>query len=475
VAFAPADLPRLDTVGVNWRVLGFTCLISAAVAGLLTAVSSWNQLRRDGEQGLAERLRTTRWRGRTRARQLLVAVQVMLTFALLVEAGLLLRTFVSLRQVDLGVRAADVLTTEVALPIGKFPRTRFPAWSRLSWDRYARFYRDLLEYVRGLPGVETTAAVNTVPVTGDEPRLFTRGTDFNKALREERWSVVRHVVTPGYFEALGIPITRGRAFSSLADNIDDVLGGSSRPRAGAAIVNEALARRYWAGDPIGQPIALEGDSAVSFRTVVGITRTVRSTPLNAETPIIYIPYDQFPDYRMTLILRTRHGSVRQVAGILPARLRTFEPDLAVSGVAPYADLVGNSIARQRFTLLLLCAFAGVGLALAMAGVYGLVTYLVSQRTHEIAMRIALGARPGSVVQLLIRDSFRPISLGIGAGVLLSLVFGRLLLSELYGVTPTDPWTYGTVPWLLAILAVLATWLPARRAAARDPAVLLKRE
>ncbi|HZF12797.1 MAG TPA: ABC transporter permease [Thermoanaerobaculia bacterium] len=460
VRFAPPSVPRLDQAGVDGRLL--LCLLAASgLAGLLCGLAPALQGSRPGElePALREGTRSGGSRSGGRLRGVLVAAELALALPLLVGAGLLLQSFVRLTAVDPGFRGERVLTFQLALPAASYPG---PA------ERSA-FYAQLLERLRALPGVTAAGAVQPLPLSGDAwgASFVVEGRPVRPGESEPHAEYA--VATPGYFQALGIPLLAGRSFDP-----HDGEGPAGMRGPGVVIVDEALARRYWPGrDPLGRRLHLAGQPDGVGSTVVGVVRHVHSNALAAEgEPQIYLPFAQSPRSTLSFVLRAA-GDPLRLAPLVRASVRELDRNLPLARLTPMSDLLARAAARPRFNFLLLALFAGSALLLAALGIYGVTSYAVAQRTHEIGVRMALGAKRGDVVALVVGQGMGLALAGVGLGLLAALALSRLLSGLLFGVAATDPLTYTALALLLAGVAFAACWLPAQRAAALDPVAALE--
>ena len=466
LAAAPPDLPRLGQASVDGTVLGFAvavALVSGVIAGLVPAfrgsnVSPEEALREAGAGGAGAVVR------RDRLRASLVAVEVALAVALLVGAGLLLRTGAALARADLGFEPGGVVSGRVTLPAAGYPPGE---------PTRAAFGR-LLEEIGALPGVAVAAVANQVPLGGASSSngLLPEGRTIS---RENLIHGGFHLISPGYFEALGVRLVRGRRFSS-AD------------RAGAPkvmIVNEALARTAWPGeDPIGKRIACCEDAGPNgeppYKEVIGVVGDVRFRSLaRDEGPAFYLPLGQEPDATwswiqgsMAVIARTA-GDPAALGPELRRAVTRFDPDLPLYDLATLDGRRARALASERFNGVLLTLFGALGLMLAAIGVYGILAFFVGRRTRELGVRIALGASGGRIFALVLAQSLAPVVAGVAVGLVLALGGARLLASQLYGVAGTDSATFVTVAAVVALVAAVAAALPARRALAIEPARALR--
>lgn len=387
----------------------------------------------------------------------LVIAEVALAVLLVLGAGLLVRSIVALRNVDPGFNPRGVLAVTLNIPGARY---QGPA-------QVIAFYDEVLSRVRALPGVESAAASSTLP-------LRERGatSDFSIAMRppgEYGTDAIVRLVTPGYFETMRVPILSGRPITEA-----DGFGGER-----VALINEALARQYFRGEnPVGRRITTERspDSTSTWRTIVGVVRSERQSAIALPPqPEIIEPFAQDIDREMFIYVRAADGDPLRLVPLIRRIVLDIDPELPLYGTVAMEDVVAGSTARDRVLMLLLAAFATVAMVLALLGVYGVTAQATRQRLPELALRMALGARAGDVVWLTIRRSFFIVVAGLALGVAAAVVTTRAMSSVLYGVTPNDPATFAVVAALLAATGILASWLPARRAARVDPATTLRGE
>jgi len=454
MSVAPADLPRSTAVNMDGTVLVFSLglsVLAGLVFGTVPAIVGsrpdlsvfLKDVRRDG--GSAG--------GRRRLRGALVAAQVALALILLAGAGLALRSFNRLLQVDPGFQPARVLTYRISLPEGTYP-------TRAS---NVQFYREYLERVRQVPGVVGAGAVHIPPVTRSGfGGTFTIGGRPEGA--DEGNAQVRST-SPGYLETLKIPLRAGRTF----DDRD------SDAAAGVAILSETAARRFWPGEnPIGRQIRIHvNERSRRWREVVGVVGDVRTRGLELEpVPVIYVPHAQYGAESMTIVTRTS-GDPMAVLPAMTGALRTLAPGVALSRAQTMDELIAANVAEPRFRSLLLSLFGVASLALAAVGLYGVVAFSVSQRRGELGLRIALGAEPSDVLRLVLREGMMPVAAGIAAGLAGAALLARVMQSLLFGMDALDPSTFAAVAMMLTVVALLACYLPARRALRVDPAATLR--
>ena len=467
LALEPDSVPRLGEVGVSWTALAFTvgiALATAAGLGLVTAI------RGAGEEDLRVSLAQSQ-RGLAASggylRGGLTVAQVALTLVLLVGAGLLGRSIVRLLAVDPGYRTAGTLVLDLSMP---WPENR----SQVA--RNQRFAEDLTARLRGIPGVADVGGVNAFPLSGagangtflvlsrpDEPLDFSQLSELMKDPDRSGYADYR-VASGGYFRAMNIPLLRGRLF--------DERDGPDAPH--AALISRTLAEKEWPNaDPIGRVIQFGNmDGDLRPFTIVGIVGDVRERGLDDEPRATF--YGHSRQRRIANFSLVLHGSAKPTSLIAPARraLRELAPNMPPR-FRTIEDVVASSMAQRRFALVLLAAFGAAALLLATMGVYSVVAYLVAQREHEIGIRVALGAQRADVLGIVLRHGAVLTLIGVGVGLGAAFWLTRLLTGMLYGVTPTDPASYGAVVGLLLGVALAASYLPARRAMRVDPMRVLR--
>lgn len=475
VAVGAGGLPRAEEIGLDLPVVVFTVLISVATGLIFGTMPAL----RGSRARLADSLReSTRGAGggarQHRVRDVLVASELALALVLLMGAGLAIRTFIALRHVDPGFQPRGVVTMTVS----------FTGTAEAAPGRREAFVEELLDRIRALPGVGRASAVNHVPIVGDvwglpffvEGRAAPRPGDVPSA--------AYRVVLPGYFDVMGIRLLAGR------DVTDDDRRGAPR----VVVVNEYLARKYWPGESaIGKRIALDRPAAhTDWLTIIGVTQDVVRSDWGAPPEEeVYVPWLQEGHYLtgmggevgyLTVAVRAACATVPVTpcdpSTLVPSireAVWTFDRNLPVSDVWTMDRVVDAATARSRFTLLLLATFAAVALVLAAVGVYGVMSYTVARRTHEIGVRLALGAAPASIVAMIVREGMVIAGGGAIIGIAGALVLTRSMSSLLYGVTPADPVTFLAVAAILTAVALVATYLPARAAARTDPLLALRSE
>jgi putative ABC transport system permease protein len=455
IALGGESIPRPDAIAIDGRVLAFALAlagVAALLAGLVPALQASRahvveHLREGGREGGAPASRRTR--------HVLVAAEVALAFVLLAGAGLLLRTLWSMQQVDRGMQPAGIAKATISLPSALYAG---PAEVR-------GFYARVLERVRALPNVESAATATGVlqPLIANSGVYSIEGRPLPPP--EERVEYPVEVVSPGFFETLGVAMAAGRTFSEQ-DHAD-------APR--AVMINETLARIGWPGqDPIGRRMRAGDDtSQAPWMTVVGVIRDVRRADVTrAIRPELYMCSLQVTPRTQMLIVRTK-GEPTAILPDLRREVRALNPQLPLFEVGTLTEDFSETLTSPRFRAILLAGFALIALALATIGIYGVTAHAVSQRTHEVGIRMALGARGADVRQLMLAQHLRPVLLGVAIGVAAALAMSRYLQTLVYGVGATDPATFAVMAVALVLVAVAACWIPAQRATRVDPLVALR--
>jgi putative ABC transport system permease protein len=454
-----SKIPRAAEIGLDSRVVLFTLgvsLLTGVVFGLAPAfqtsdVNLHDTLKEGGRSG-----KTGVRRG---VRNALVVAEMSFAVVLLVGAGLLIRSFVELQQVSPGFEPRGVLAMQVSLPQNKYADA----------NARALFGRRTLEQLRALPGVKSAGTTTSLPLSGAnqsgsftiEGRPQVPGEDFPHG---SRW-----LASEDYFETMGIRLVRGRFFDAH-DTAD------AQP---VAIVDETLARKYWGTeDPVGKRISFEGpDNHPRWREVIGLVGHVRNEGLEGESRgEYYAPYAQATGGGPNLFIVVRtDGDPASLAPSVRGAIASVDRDLPVFRVATMEQMVSDSLAQRRFSMLLFGIFAALALVLAVVGLYGVMSYAVAQRTHEIGLRMALGAQGSDVLRMVVGQGMGLVAVGLGIGLLGALALTRLMSSLLYGVSAADPLTYAGIAILLGAVALLASYVPARRATKVDPMVALRYE
>jgi predicted permease len=447
------SVPRLAEVALDGRTLAFTSGLAVLTGLLFGLVPAVQVARGELQEGLKEGARGSA--GGSRTRTALVASQVAIAMVLLVGAGLLLRSFARLQAVDPGFNPDGVMTARLNLP-GRAYDTP---------EKQVAFFQQLLERVRALPGVQSASAISFLPFAGLGSRTSFRIEGRPVPAAGQFPSTDVRAAMPDYWRTLGIPLVAGEALDAR-----DIAGAPRR-----VVINEAFARAHFPGEnPVGKFVIMPWGEDLRGE-IVGVAADTRQFGYDVEPyPMIYWAMPQFPLSFMSLAVRTA-GEPDAVVPSLRAAVRSLDADLPLADVRPLGDFLGESVAQRRFTMALTATFAAVALLLAAVGLYGVLAYGVAQRTREIGVRVALGAARRAVIGLVIREGMMVVVAGIASGALLAVALTRVMTTLLYGVGPLDPVTYVAVAAVLGAVALLASWLPARRAARVDPMAALRNE
>ena len=458
LAALPEDFPRLQDVSLDWRVLGFTFAVSiltGVVCGLAPALRAskpdLNDALKESGRGTTGGVRRARLRGA------LVVTEIALSLVLLVGAGLLIKSFQRLSDVNPGFDADPVLSATMSLPeVGEGEE-----------QKQAEFFRQALERTAQQPGVESVAVVLPLPFSGSNMNSSFAVEGRPPSAPGESEHLQLSLVSPDYFHVMSIPLHRGRAFTE-------------RDREGAPpviIINETLARRHFANeDPLGKRITVGTLGGQLSCEVVGVVGDTKQERLDQDAePQGYISYLQSPIGEMFFVARGRTSDVTSLATALRSGVQAVDKDQPIYEVNALRGLLSDSITRQRFSMWLLALFAALALLLAAVGVFSVMSFAVSGRTHEIGVRMALGAQKWDVLGLIIRQGMMFALIGVGIGLAGSIALTRVMASQLYGVSATDPATFTGVALMLAIVALLACYIPARRATKVDPMIALRHE
>jgi putative ABC transport system permease protein len=460
VSLSPGDIPRLGEVGVDARLLGFALVISLVTGigfGLLPALQS---SRLDLNASLKEGgTKATEGRRRRRTRSLLVVSEIALAQVLLVGAGLLLTSFLRLQSVDPGFNPEQLLTARVALSLTEYSDR----------SRRAAFYEEALRRLHTVPGVHSAAMVMNLPLSGSTMNRGFRIEGQAAPRADEDVTMDYQVVSPGYFSTMHIPVVRGRALTEADDERAQRV----------VVINERLARRYWPGaDPTGRRLAIGDPSKEeSWRTIVGVVGDVHHAGLSQPPfPGAYVPYRQDSESwsRMSFVVRAA-GDPANLAAAVRREFLAIDANQPISHVQPMKELMSASVMRTRFVSTLVSLLALISLALAAVGIYGLMSFSVSERTQEIGIRMALGARTRDILKMVFKQGMTLTLSGVGLGLAAAFALTRVMSSLLYGVSATDPVTFVGISLLLAAVALLACYVPARRATRVDPMVALRYE
>ena len=461
VRLLPANIPRLSEVSVDWVVLAFALLISilaSVVFGLAPAIQSTKPdlflAIREGARGSGDSTKTNRLRDGLIVSQLTFAVVMM------IGAGLLLRTFWELLQVNPGFNPARVVAAGIWLPVPNDPKA--DAYNGLAPQ--TAFARELLRRMRAIPGVDLAGITSALPAASQTRSVALAIEDHpTESAQDLRTEMIR--VSPDYFKVMQAPLVQGRFFTENDESGKQLV----------AIVDETTARRYWTGrDPLGRRLRLGEDASLPWITVVGIVKDIKHDGMDISgVPHIYVPIYQTQGRVLSVVLRTSLPSSSLEAEIRQ-RIQSIDPGLPVFAVSSMIEVIDTSLAPHRFSAGLVGGFAGLALLLASIGIYGLLNYMVSQRSREIGLRMTLGARPTDIIKLILKKGAALAGFGIVAGMLLAASGAPMLASLLYGVHPFDTAVFLMVPLVLLAVALLASYIPARRAAKVDPIIALRK-
>ncbi len=455
MALEPDNIPRLNEVGVDARVFLFTIAVSIVtgivfglVPGMRAAKPDLNEALKEGSRGSMGSAASKRTLG------VLVALEVALSLVLLVGAGLMIKSFIRLQQANLGFNPENVLAVNLTLPESRYPEER----------QQASFFQEALTRLQSVSGVQSAGATTSLPLT-----LSVNGSDFRIEGHPEPEAgkeliINMSSVSAGYFHTLGVPLLKGRDFSDR-DNKDS---------SAAAIINNDLARTYFPNeDPMGKRIKFTDTE--SWISIVGVTGDVKQLGQDIGVkPEIYFPYLQVPASSMSVVVRTANEPL-SLTGAVKTEIQIIDKDLPIDDAKTMQQLLANSKSGRRFNLILLTGFALVALVLAMVGIYGVMSYTVAQRTHEIGIRVAVGAQSRDVFRMVIGQGMMLAMIGVACGLVGAFLLTRLMTSMLFGVEPTDPATFATIAVLLTAVALVACYIPSRRATKVDPLVALRYE
>ncbi len=457
MASIPEEIPRVKEVSLDPYVLGFTFAVSVLTGvlfGLAPALGAskpdLNSVLKEGGRTSTESIR------RNRVRSLLVVSEVALALVLLVGAGLMMQSFLRLSEVNPGFNPENLVTAGLWLPQFKYPEDA----------QQVAFYTKLLERVAQLPGVSSSAAISVLPLTGSNVSTSPRVEGRPEPDEGERSEVQLRSVSPGYFRTMGIPLLQGRDFSTRDD--EDAQG--------VVVISEAGARRLFGSKDaaMGERLDYVGDMEIhSWSEIVGVVGDVHESGLDQEaTAEVYAPYRQLPSAFMSVVTRSALDPTN-LTNAIRREVQAIDKDQPILEARTMNERIAESIAARRFSMQLFAVFAGIALVLAVVGIYGVMSYTVARRTHEIGIRMALGAGRGDVLHMVVGQGMILAAVGISIGVIAAFALTRVISSMLYGVSATDPVTFVGVAMLLTIVALVACYIPARRATKVDPMVALR--
>jgi len=456
-ALGSQAFPQLGGIDIDGRVMAFTlgvALLTGVIFGLAPALSG---SRLDMNSPLKEGGRTGPAPGRSRLRGALVVSEVAMSVVLLAAAGLLIKSVARLRDVDPGFKPAQLLTMDLSLPSVRYAQP----------GAQAGFYRKLVEGIDALPGVESSGFVSILPLGRDFDGRGLVVEDHPKP-RGQEISPDMYVVTPGYLRAMGIRLLKGRMLS----------GEDSETAPLAALINDRMAQELWPdGDPLGKRIRFPGlpGQSPKWRSIVGVVGSVKQYGLDRDDKLqFYLPEDQYPIQSGSLVIRSRAEPLSLAAAVRGA-VRALDGELPVYNVETMDQLLADSISLRRLSMVMLTVFALVALTLAATGIYSVISYSVSQRTQEIGVRMALGASRWDVLRLVFSIGMLPAAIGACVGFACALALTRFMASLLFQISPADPSTFGLIVGVLAGVALMACYIPARRATRTDPMIALRYE
>jgi putative ABC transport system permease protein len=455
IGLNPANVPRIGDVHLDWRVLSFTLVVSILTSAIFGFLPALQTVKTDLNALLKEGGKATSGKSQHRARSALVIAEVALSLVLLLGAGLMIKSFIFLMRVDPGFLADNAVAMDLSLADG----FRQP-------EQGARFFQEVINRVEVLPGVRSAGVTDNLPLSGeDSSRPFTivgsSPSSFSEKLAAEHRRVSSH-----YFDAMGITILQGRAFTE----------GDTDKAPAVVIINEALARRFMPNqEPLGKQLIID-DRPPRQREIVGIVRDVKHFSLDAEAkPEMYVPHLERPWPNMTLVVRATTEDQGGLVAAVRGEVAALDKRIPVANVKRIDQYVAASAGLRRFSMILLGSFAALALILAAIGIYGVMAYTVTQRTHEIGIRVALGAQRRDVLKLVVGQGMILVLVGIVIGLSASFALTRFMKSVLFGVSPTDPVTFIVIPLLFVGVAVMACYIPSRRATKVDPMVALRYE
>ena len=455
IAWLPADLPRISEIHVDARVLAFGLALSVLSGVIFGLAPAWHGT----ESRLAEALEGARGAGEERsshrARNAFVVAETALAIVLLIGSGLLIRSFARLQQVNVGFNPARLLIAQISLPRAQYAKP----------EQWISFYKQTLERMNALPGAQEAAVAVPLPLSDSYINLAFDIEGRPPRSKSDSPTADFVAISPNYFHVMQVPLLRGREFSAA----------DSESGAKVCAISVSLAQQLFPNEnALGQRILI-GYPASTAREIVGIVGDVKDSDLAArESAQIYVPFVQNPFWAADIAVRS-HGNPSALGGVLRAQIREIDSALPVAEVRPMAEVIGSSVAQPRFRTALLSLFGAAALLLAAIGIYGVLAYTVAQQTREIGIRMALGANPGRVMRLVLARVLRLAGAGTVIGVLAALMLTQLLNSLLFDVSATDPLTFAAVAGLLLGVALLACYVPARRATHVDPMVALRYE
>ena len=456
-SFIPENISQAREISIDFKVLGFTLFVSLATAVIFGLAPAIQAVRFNQSETLKEGGRDAATGSSSkRLRSLLVTAEVAISLVLLIGAGLLINSFLRLRSVDPGFRVDNLLTMKIRLPYPKYQEA----------ERRSAFYKELIQRVEALAGVRSAAVTTTRPLSpGSSIVVVFEGKPESPPGQQP--TIVTRIISPGYFDTMDIPLLKGRQLTEQ----------DTRTSPRVVVISEIMARRYWPNeDVIGKRIALgRVQKPEDWIQVIGVVKDVRQRLATDPRPQMYLSHQQTDFFAPEdLVVQTDVDPTSMAATVRNA-VWEIDKDQPVSNIRTMEEILVDSIARQRFSMLLLAIFASVALVLAAVGIYGVMSYSVAQRTHEIGIRMALGAQTGAVLKLAVGYGMKLVMIGIGVGLVAAFALTRVMSTLLFGVTATDPTTFTLISLLLVLVAAIASYIPARRATKVDPIIALRYE
>jgi putative ABC transport system permease protein len=460
ILIGPQDLPRLNEIDVNWKVLAFTALIGVITSVIFGLLSSYQAFRTDLARVLGQSVGNAKSDKFThRMREFLIIFELSAAMLLLVGATLMTRSFIQLQKINPGINYENVLTMRLVLAPDKYEES----------NKRTAFFSQLLQNVNALPGVKSAVLARSIPFGSGNTKVIAK-IKGRQPPSGKGWPPVDYnTISEDFYQTMGISLRHGRPFSKLDNETSNKV----------AVINEAMAQRYWPGEsPLGQRLTLSMPGVtIEDLEIIGVTSNIRQRGLDEDVqPCLFVSYRQFPErtQMMYLLARTSSSPLNLISN-LRSEVWSIDKDQPVSEIGALEQLVSKSVAVRRFNMVLLQLLSGIAFFLALSGVYGLMAYIVSQRTREVAIRMALGAQPSDVLKLFMGQFLIKIIVGIFIGVMASLGATALIKKSLFGVTPTDPLTFVITTALLMVAAIIATFIPIRRAIKVSPATSMRIE
>jgi putative ABC transport system permease protein len=457
-----AELPAWITINIDWRVLAFTMTVSILTGLVAGFAPAFHVSKPDLNELLKEGAKGSQGAARSQLRMALVAAEIALALVLLVGAGLMVKSFLRLQQTELGFRPDNLLTMRIALPWRKYNDAQAP-------ERQKQFFQQLLDRLSALPGVESAAMTSNLPLASERQEgKLTFTIEGQSAEEQQRNPYLNDLrVSPNYFQTIGVRLIKGRLLNEFDTAETERVG----------VISQRLAERAWPGqDPIGKRLKVGGvNSQSKWMTIAGVVGDVKHEEIAGEAGLdLYVSYQQVGDSNMYLLLRTKVAPMA-LAEVATRAVWAGDPEQSTFNIVTMEERVADTVWQRRLSGALFAVFAALAVALASVGIYGVMSYAVSQRTREIGVRMAIGASSRDVLKLVIGQGAKMIAAGLGAGLIVALIAARIINSLLYQVSATDPLTYLVVSLLLAGVALVACYIPARRAMKVDPMTALRAE